>query len=91
MKRLAALLLLVLGIWACAGSQASARPWGYYGYGYRPYYRAYYGPRPLVYGPPVYRAYYPPRVAVVPGPVPAPYYYGGYPPYYAAPAPFYPW
>jgi hypothetical protein len=63
MKRLAAVLLLVLGAWMCTSSPASARPYGWYGpgYAYRPYVRPYYAPRPYwgaYYRPPV-RAFYP--------------------------------
>ena len=64
MKRFAAILCLVLGVWTCAGAMASARPYWYGGYGgyygYRPYYRALLCPapyyRPYGYAAP-YRAY----------------------------------
>jgi hypothetical protein len=62
MKRLAAIALILLGVGLCASTPASARPYGWYGYGgYRPYYRSYYAPRPYVgaYRYPGYRAFYP--------------------------------
>ncbi len=59
MKRVAIILLIVAGTVALAGKPASARP-GWYGYGYRPYYRPYYGPRPYwgAYYRPGYRRFY---------------------------------
>lgn len=62
-----ALLALVAGamLLFAIPAQSEARPWRYYGWGPRPYYRAYYRPvrvypapyrvyRPYVYGPDVY-------------------------------------
>jgi hypothetical protein len=99
MKRLAAILLIVVGVVSLASAPASARPYGWYGY--RPYYRAYYGPRPYwgaYYRYPGYRAFYP-GVAVGVGygfGYPAAYgYYGapyyGYPANYGYPGAYYGW
>ena len=90
MKRLAAVLLLMLGVWICTSTTASARPYGWYGpgyYAYRPYVRPYYAPRPYwgaYYRPPV-RAFYPGVGIGVGYPYPAYGYYGPPAYYYGGP------